>query len=89
MTDEYIVLSTSFATYKIPRFHFVTFQKARQHEIQNVIGYFIHTYQFDENGSYKLSFYFRDLDDVFDINQFRKFEITRNEFSVPKNMIVV
>ena len=70
------ILRTSFATYRIPRSHFVTFQKAKQHALQNVVGFMSHTYQFDKNGSYILSFYWYELDDVFDEYQFERFKVT-------------
>jgi len=74
--DDAYIISTSFAKYKIPRKYFVTFAKANQKQMQNVVSFFTLTWRFDSNGSYIQSFYWFDLDDVFDIDQFEKFEVT-------------
>ena len=90
VTDIDFVFSTSFAIYRIPRSCCVTFSKASQHELQNVVCYLTiaSCLGFDSDG-YLLSFYWYDLDDVFDIDQFRKFEVARTGTPFPKNTIVV
>jgi hypothetical protein len=70
------VMITPFAKYRIPRSRFVTFSKATDVELQNVIGYLSHTYQFDKEGSFIPSFYWYDLDDIFDADQFEQFKET-------------
>ena len=67
------VLSTPFATYKIPRSHFVTLAKASDEELKNVIMFKAQTGRFE--CGFVFSFYWYDLDDIFDADQFEKFKI--------------
>ena len=76
VTDTHFILSTSFATYRIPRFHFRIFKNATQHDLQNVVGFITHTFQYDSNGSHILSFYWYNLDEVFEAPDFDRFRIT-------------
>lgn len=82
LSDTEIVLSTSFAVYKIPRSYFVTFRTAKQRTIQKATGRLVLTHRFDVNtgqyqhtASYVLEFYFHKLDDLFDVDQFAKFKV--------------
>lgn len=76
VSDVDFVLSTSYATYKIPRSYGTTFGKATQRQIENVVGFMSYGYDYsiDAVGHF-LSFYWYDLDDVFDIDQFEKFKV--------------
>ena len=78
ISDTEFVLSSPFSSYRIPRTHFVTLAKANDDELKNVIGYFTHTYQYDCNGSHIPSFFWYDLDDIFEADQFEKFRIITN-----------
>ena len=82
VSDTEIILSTSFATYKIPRYYFATFKKASRRAIENVTGYFVRTSRFDVNTRqyedvpcYMLAFYWYELDDILDIDNFAKFKV--------------
>ena len=74
VTDTYFVLSTSFATYKIPRSYSPFFEKASQKAIQNVVGL---GYETSLYGEEVLSFYWYDLDSIWDTDNFQKFRITK------------
>ena len=79
VTDTDFILSTSFATYRIPRSYFRIFKNASQYDLQNVIGFITHTFQYDSNGSHIPSFYWYNLDEVFEIIDFEKFRILVQE----------
>lgn len=89
ISDTEIILSTSFAVYKIPRSYFVTFKNATQRTIQSAIGTLVLTNRFDVNAkryedhaSYVLEFYFPELDDLFDVDQFAKFKVADKQDSL-------
>ena len=76
VSTDGILISTSFATYLLPRNYFITLSKAKQLEIQNVKGFLTHTYQYSVAGNYVLSFYWHALDDIYDVVQFEKFKVS-------------
>lgn len=93
VSNTEIILSTSFAIYKIPLFHFATFKKANQRIIQNVTGYFVRTSRFDvntrqyeDNPCYMLQFYWHELNDMLDIDNFAKFKVADKDCPSGKRM---
>jgi len=79
VTDTDFVISTSFATYRIPRSYCPFFQNANQQNIQNVEYYKAQTSRFE--CGYVFEFYWWDLELLFDAQDFKKFEIAKNEIT--------
>ena len=66
------VLSTSFATYRIPRLYSSFFEKATQKTLQNVVGC---GSEISLHGETVLAFYWYDLDSIWTTGNFSEFEI--------------
>jgi len=73
VTDTDFVLSTSFATYRVPRDHSHWFKNAGQKVLQNVVCCGYETTQY---GKVLSTFYWYDLDSIWDTDDFKKYEIT-------------
>jgi hypothetical protein len=75
VNDIEIVMSTSFAEYRIPRYHFVSFKNANKRQIQDVISFRSFSHQHNANGGYSQYFYWRELDDLFSEDAFGRFKV--------------
>ena len=74
VSETDVVLSTSFATYKIPRSSSpIVFMKAKQHELQNVLICRAQTFRYE--CGYVFELYWYDLDVLVDIPNLKRFVI--------------
>jgi hypothetical protein len=72
VSDTAFVMSTSFATYRIPRSAHPFFEHATKKVIQNVVGL---GYEVFDGHKEDLLFYWYDLDQIWGVDYFKKYEI--------------
>ena len=73
VSDVEFVLSTSFATYKIPRSCTPIFKKATRQVLQNVVCFAVDPSRI-KPGHTALVFYWYGLDTIFDTDDFEKYK---------------
>lgn len=88
VTDSDIIMSTSFAVYKIQR-KFVPFKDACNRQVQHVRGSRVHTGEYNDNGGYIQDFHWYELEDLVDEVSLRKFMVfdKRRGIKYPTNGI--